>query len=243
MPTPTPMSTATPPTAGRVLVRPLSAAADAHRLRVALTLDGANAQRQTVRGTLEIDSDVIASSRQRRLTISGEPFLLLFGDLLPLPAESLSAYFVDDQVFLWLPLFIPVCATFARPPAMLLQARDQLSADALLMLLTDGSGALPVVSSAEEEVEGAPARRYVLDVNALNARARVRGAAITLRSAEVWLAQPEGYPLRVRADLSGDLRAFGLDFVGNVQLDLIAYDINALAPIALPAECRTPMRL
>ncbi|MFN3705199.1 MAG: hypothetical protein ACK4WM_04320 [Thermoflexales bacterium] len=242
LPTPAPVPWLTPqPTRPlRVHVRPLAEVADSYRLHVRLAMDGTAAQRYQTQGDLQADVEVIASARQKRLTLSGGSFRVLFGDRLPLPVESLSVYFVGDRAFVWLPLFVPVCATFAQLPAELLQARDGLSEQALLAIFADERGLLSVASVADETLNDMAVRRYVLDVDPINRR--VRGTKLMLRGAELWLAQPAEHLLRLRAELGGDLRALGLNYVGNTQLDLTVHDINALAPLTLPGECNKPLR-
>ncbi|MFN4293725.1 MAG: hypothetical protein ACK4JD_06310 [Thermoflexales bacterium] len=242
--TPRPSPTAAPP-AG-IAIRPITSIASikSYKTAVSMKLDGQSAGR-VAKGDFNAEARTDLANKRQSIGIRGNLVPVLLGRYLQgLPISGLTAYLVDGKTYVVAQaLILRVCAAPGAQIAGLDQLSGGLSAEAFLSQLT-GSNQIYGTLLGNATVNGIPARHYKLDVKAINARARQRGATAQLASGEVWIAVQGDYIVRMVVDGKGNLAAStGVDFNGKVNLTLNVSDVNRIPAIQLPNQCNNPMRL
>lgn len=239
----TPAAKATPD-AG-IVVQPISkdSAIKSYRTALNMNLDGVSAGKVS-KGDLNADVQSIPGQKKQSAALSGSQMAQLLSPFLGgLPVSKLTLYLFDKNVYALVQSLLAVCATPKNPIAGLDQLKNGLSADQLLIGLT-GSNKIYGTLVGEENVNGIPSKHYKLDVKKMNEMAKANKMDVSLKSGDVWLAKNGGYVTRFISDLNGSLnKSAGVDFKGNVKLNLNLSDLNKINDIPLPGQCSRPIQI
>lgn len=251
--TATPRPTATPaakatvkatPDAG-IAVQPISKdnTIKSYRTNITMNLDGVSAGKVS-KGDLIADVQSIPGQKKQSAALSGSQMPQLLSPFLGgLPVSKLTLFLFDKNVYALVQSLLAVCATPKNPIAGIEQLKSGLSADQLLIGLT-GSNKIYGTLVGEEKVNGIDSKHYKLDVQKMNALAKANKLDLTLKSGDVWLAKSAGYVTRLVADMNGSLnKSAGVDFKGNVKLNLNLSDLNKINDIPLPGQCSRPIQI
>ncbi len=252
-PKPTTAATATPaakatvkatPDTG-VVVQPISkdTTIKSYRTGITMTLDGVSAGKVS-KGDLIADVQSIPGQSKQSAALSGSQMPQLLSPFLGgLPVSRLTLFLFDKNVYALVQSLLAVCATPKNPIAGIEQLKSGLSADQLLIGLT-GSNKIYGTLMGEENVNGVASKHYKLDAQKMNALAKANKLDVTLKSGDVWLAKTGGYVTRLVADMNGSLnKTAGVDFKGNVKLQLNVSDQNKINDIPLPGQCSRPIQI
>lgn len=260
-PVPTPLATARPaaktaatpaakatvkatPDAG-IVVQPISkdSTIKSYRTLINMNLDGASAGKVS-KGDLIADVQSIPGQKKQSAALSGSQMAQLLSPFLGgLPVSKLTLFLFDKNVYALVQSLLAVCATPKNPIAGIEQLKNGLSADQLIIGLT-GSNKIYGALVGEETINGIASKHYKLDAQKMNALAKANKLDVTLKSGDVWLAKNGGYVTRFVADLNGSLnKSAGIDFKGNVKLNLNVSDLNKLNDIPLPGQCSRPIQI
>jgi hypothetical protein len=251
--TPKPRATATPvaratvratPDAG-IVVQPISNDKNikSYRTTINMNLDGVSAGKVS-KGDLNADVQSIPGSKKQSAAISGSQMGQLLSPFLGgIPVNKLTLFLFDKNVYALAQSLLTVCATPKNPIAGIEQLKNGLSADQLITGLT-GSNKIYGTLVGEETVNGIPSRRYKLDVKKMNELAKKNKVDLTLNSGDVWLAKNGGYVTRFNGDMNGALnQTAGVDFKGNVKMQMNVGDLNKINDIPLPGQCNRPIQI
>jgi hypothetical protein len=251
--TPKPRATATPvaratvratPDAG-IVVQPISNDKNikSYRTTINMNLDGVSAGKVS-KGDLNADVQSIPGSKKQSAAISGSQMGQLLSPFLGgIPVNKLTLFLFDKNVYALAQSLLTVCATPKNPIAGIEQLKNGLSADQLITGLT-GSNKIYGTMVGEETVNGIPSRRYKLDVKKMNELAKKNKVDLTLNSGDVWLAKNGGYVTRFNGDMNGALnQTAGVDFKGNVKMQMNVGDLNKINDIPLPGQCNRPIQI
>jgi hypothetical protein len=255
--TPKPKATATPaaktaatpatkatPDAG-IVVQPISndKTIKSYRTNINMNLDGVSAGKVS-KGDLNADVQSIPGKKQQSAAISGSQMGQLLSPFLGgLPVNKLTMYLMDKNVYVLAQSLLTVCATPKNPIAGIDQLKNGLSADQLITGLT-GSNKIYGKLVGEETVNGIPSKHYKLDVKKMNELAKKNKVDLSLNSGDVWLAKNGGYVTRFNGDMNGALnQTAGVDFKGNVKMQMNLGDLNKINDIPLPNQCSRPIQI
>ncbi len=252
-PRPTARVTATPaakatvkatPDAG-IVVQPISkdTSIKSYRTAITMNLDGVS-NGKVSKGDLIADVQSIPGQKKQSAALSGSQMPQLLSPFLGgLPVSKLTLFLFDKNVYALAQSLLTVCATPKNPIAGIEQLKSGLSADQLLIGLT-GSNKIYGTLVGEENINGIASKHYKLDVKQMNALAKANKLDVTLNSGDVWLAKSAGYVTRIVADMNGSLnKSAGVDFKGNVKLQLNTSDLNKITDIPLPGQCSRPIQI
>ncbi len=208
-----------------------------------MNLDGVSGGKVS-KGDLNADVQSIPGSKKQSAAISGSQMGQLLSPFLGgLPVNKLTLYMFDKNVYALAQSLLTVCATPKNPIAGIDQLKNGLSADQLITGMTGGNkiyGALV----GEETVNGIPSKHYKLDVNKMNALAKQNKQDLTLKSGDIWLAKNGGYVTKFLGDMNGGLsKTAGVDFNGNVKMEMNVGDVNKINDIPLPSQCSRPIQI
>lgn len=249
--TPKPKATATTaakvaatPDAG-IVVQPISktSAIKSYRTTLNMNLDGVSGGKVS-KGDLNADVQSIPGQKKQSAAISGSQMGQLLSPFLGgIPVNKLTLYLFDKNVYALAQSLLTVCATPKNPIAGIDQLKNGLSADQLIVGLT-GSNKIYGTLVGEETVNGIPSKHYKLDVKKMNELAKNSKQDVKLNSGDVWLAKDGGYVTRFTGDVDGALnQAAGVDFDGNVKLQMNVGDLNKINDIPLPSQCNRPIQI
>jgi hypothetical protein len=251
--TPRPRATSTPaakatvkatPDAG-IIVQPISkdSTIKSYRTTINMNLDGVSAGKVS-KGDLNADVQSLPASKKQSAAISGSQMGQLLSPFLGgIPVNKLTLFMFDKTVYALAQSLLTVCATPKNPIAGMDQLKNGLSADQLITGLT-GSNKIYGTLVGEETVNGIPSRHYKLDVNKMNQLAKQNKQDLTLKSGDIWLAKNGGYVTRFNGDMNGALnKSAGVDFKGNVKMQLNVGDLNKITDIPLPGQCSRPIQI
>jgi hypothetical protein len=232
------------PDAG-IVVQPISkdTTIKSYRTTINMNLDGTSAGKVS-KGDLNADVQSLPAQKKQSAAISGSQMAQLLSPFLGgLPVNKLTLYLFDKNVYVLAQSLLTVCATPKNPIAGIDQLKNGLSADLLIAGLT-GSNKIYGTLVGEETVNGIASRRYKLDVAKMNELAKKNKVDLTLKSGDVWLAKNGGYLTRFIGDMNGALnQAAGVDFKGNVKMQLNVGDLNKITDIPLPGQCSRPIQI
>jgi hypothetical protein len=244
-PTPKPKTTNTPRPAPGITVQPIAkvASVKSYKMAIAMKLDGVS-DGKVAKGDFTVDASSLVAAKKQNFAIGGNTMGLLLGKYLRgLPVSRITLYLFDKNTYILAQSLLPVCAVPKTPIAGLNDLKTGLSAEVLFTSLT-GSNTFFGTLVGDETVNGIATRRYKLDIPRMNALAKQNRVDAQLKSGEVWLAKDGNYVVRLVTDAIGSLaKATGVDYKGNVTININVSDLNKVPDIALPGACNRPIQI